>query len=411
MKLRPAQQMVSDDTSRFRVVAAGRRMGKSILSLNEMAKYARFPNRKILYIAPTYRQAKTVIWDELQEQLIKRRWVKKINQSELQITLVNNSTITIRSAETKDALRGGKYHFIVMDECADIEPEVWYQILRPTLSDTQGDALFIGSPKGRNWFYDIWLQGGDLPGWSSHQFTTLQGGNVPESEILAARRDMSEREFNQEYLAQFVTYSGVIFYAYGDHNVRHHDRKFLSDHEPIHVGIDFNVTPLCAVVATLRNGIIHIFDEIEIHGSNTAELVDEIRTRYPNRPVIAYPDATGKRTNTNSGGLSDHLILQAAGFQLQVSAANPPVADTIHATNAVLEIMPGQVDPRLQIDPECRRVRNTMIKYTYKPDTRVPDKNSGWDHLADAIRYLVNGIHPHHRQYQQSTSKKVYRRA
>lgn len=411
MKLTPAQSLVSSDPARFRVVSAGRRFGKSMLSLNEMAKYARFPNRKILYIAPTYRQAKTVIWDELQDQLIERRWVKKINQSELQITLVNNSTITIRSAETRDALRGGKYHFIVMDECADIEPEVWYQILRPTLSDTLGDALFIGSPKGRNWFYDIWLQGGDLEGWSSHQFTTLQGGNVPESEIIAARRDMSEREFNQEYLAQFVTYSGVIFYAYGDHNVINHDKQFLSEYEPVHIGIDFNVTPLCAVVATLRRGIIHIFDEIEIHGSNTAELVDEIRTRYPNRPVIAYPDATGKRTNTNSGGLSDHLILQSAGFQLQVAKANPPVADTIHAVNACLEILPGQDEPRLQIHPECRRIRNTMIKYTYKPDTRVPDKNAGWDHLADAIRYLVNGIHPHHSQHKKSVAKKSYRRA
>ena len=410
MKLRPAQQQVSNDSSRFRVVAAGRRFGKSILSLNEMAKYARHPRKRILYVAPTYRQAKTVIWEEMQDQLISRRWVKKINQSELQITLINNSTITVRSAETKDALRGGKYDFIVMDECADIQKEVWYSILRPTLADTGGHALFIGSPKGRNWFYDLWLQGGELSDWQSFQFTTLSGGNVPESEIVAARRDMSEREFQQEFLAEFVTYSGVIFYAYGDHNISEHDRTFLADREPIHVGIDFNVTPLCAVVATVRLGIIHIFDEIEIHGSNTQELVQEIHNRYGTRPVIAYPDATGKRQNTNSGGLSDHLILQRAGFKLEVNAANPPVADTIHAVNASLEILPGATGARLLIDPECRRVRNTMIKYAYKPDTRIPDKNSGWDHLADAIRYLVNGIHPHHKISDTSTRKKTYRR-
>lgn len=391
MQLRPAQQTISDDTHRFRCVSAGRRFGKSMLSINEMAKFGRFPKRKILYVAPTYRQAKTVIWDELKEQLIRRNWVKKINETELQIRLINGSTITIRSAETKDALRGGKYDFIVLDECADIDKDVWYMILRPTLSDTGGHALFIGTPKSMNWFYDLWLQAGITDDWASFQYTTLDGENVPEAEIEAARRDMGEREFEQEFEAKFVNYAGVIFYSYTEANMVPHPG--IDAGTPIHCGIDFNVTPLVCVIATKTAAGLHVFDEIEIHSSNTNEMCAEIRTRYGyQRPIFMYPDATGKRLNTNSGGVSDHIILHNAGFKVITDAANPPVADTIASVNALLCNGSGQRN--LLVDPKCKRLREVMHKYVYKPDTRVPDKDSGYDHMADALRYLVHKNYP-----------------
>jgi Terminase large subunit, T4likevirus-type, N-terminal len=391
MRLKSAQQTISDDANRFRCVSAGRRFGKSMLSINEMAKFGRYPKRKILYVAPTYRQAKTVIWDELKEQLIKRRWVKKINESELQIRLINDTVITIRSGETKDALRGGKYDFIVLDECADIDPDVWYMILRPTLSDTGGHALFIGTPKSMNWFYDLWLQAGITADWSAYQFTTLQGENVPEVEIEAARRDMDARSFEQEFEAKFVNYAGVIFYSYSEANIKPH--AGIDSGTPIHCGIDFNVTPLVCVIATKNATGLHIFDEIEIHSSNTAEMCSEIRTRYGyQRPIFMYPDASGAKRTTNSPGLSDHIILHNAGFKVVTDAANPPVAEAIASVNALLCNGSGQRN--LYIDPGCKRLREVMHKYVYKPDTRVPDKDSGYDHMADALRYLVHKTFP-----------------
>jgi len=195
MKLTEPQNLVSKDSNRFRVVAAGRRFGKTFLAINELAKFARFPKQKVLAIANTYRQIKGTVWDELKEQLTPLNWVKKINESDLHIELINGSKIYLRSADNKEALRGAKYNFIVLDECADMHPDTWYSVLRPTLSDTQGSALFIGSPKGRNWFYDLWLQGNATDDWSSWQFTTLEGGNVPETEIKAAQRDLDSRRF------------------------------------------------------------------------------------------------------------------------------------------------------------------------------------------------------------------------
>ncbi len=213
MKLTPPQRIISDDPNRFRVAACGRRFGKSFLSINELAKYSRHPNQKCLYVAPTYRQAKQVIWDELKNRLYAVKWIKKVNESDLNIQLKNGSVIYLRSADNREALRGAKYNFIVMDECADIHEETWHQILRPTLSDTQGHALFIGSPKGRNWFFDLYSLSGE-EGWQSWQFTTEEGGNVPVEEIEAAKRDLDAKTYEQEYLSQFVSYSGVCYYSF-----------------------------------------------------------------------------------------------------------------------------------------------------------------------------------------------------
>jgi hypothetical protein len=391
VKLTPPQKTVSDHESRFRVVAAGRRFGKSFLSINELAKFSRFPNSKCLYVAPTYRQAKQVIWDELKNRLYAVKWIDKVNESDLNIRLKNGSVIFIRSADNREALRGAKYNFIVLDECADIHEETWHQILRPTLSDTQGSALFIGSPKGRNWFYDLYSLSGETD-WQSWQFTTLEGGNVPLAEIEAAKRDLDERTFEQEYLSQFVSYMGVCYYSFTEDNVLPAP-SHLSNVTPIHVGMDFNIDPMSAVVCVEdREGNTWCIDEITIYSSNTNEMAQEIKRRYGNRPVFVYPDATGLRRTTNSTGMSDHLILQQHGFKLVTGKSNPPVAERISSVNARLCNNLGE--RQLFITPKCKQLREGLIKMTYKEGTRQPDKNSGYDHITDALGYYIQRTYP-----------------
>lgn len=380
MKLSKVQKQVSQDQNRFRILAGGRRLGKSYLAMNEMAKFARFPDQRILAVAPTYKQCKNIWWNDLKGMMIEKNWVKKINESELQITLVNGSTITLRSSENYDALRGAKYNFIVLDECADMKPDVWFQVLRPTLSDTGGHALFISSPKGRNWFYDLWCEG-EKDNYSSYQFTTIDGGFVPEAEVEQARSDLDSRTFEQEYEAQFVSYAGVIYYAFADQNIKAYPDP-LSNDDVLHIGCDFNIDPMSATVAIVKNGIGWVIDEIEIYGSNTNELVQEIKARYPSNRVIAYPDSSGIKRTTNSG-ISDHQILQNAGFKLMVQPGNPPVIDRIASVNGAFE------KDKLFIDPKCRSVKNCLIKHTYKEGSRQPDKNSGHDHMNDALGYFV----------------------
>jgi hypothetical protein len=392
MRLTPPQQDISNSDARFKCCSAGRRFGKSFLSINEMAKFARFPDRRILAVAPTYKQVKNVLWDDLKAMLIERNWVKKINETDLAVTLINGSKITLRSADNFDALRGGKYDFIVMDECADIDSQAWYSVLRPTLSDRKGHALFIGTPKGMgNWFFDLWNNAKTLDDWQSWQFTTLQGGNVDEDEIEAARRDMAAKEFEQEYEAQFVNYAGVIFYAYSEENLK--DHPGLQDGEPVFIGADFNTSPITAACATKTADGLHFFDEIAIYGSNTNELAEEIRRRFGfGRTIFVYPDASGGRKQTSSGGFSDHIILQNAGFKVVVDSINPVVTDSIASVNGLLCNRSGQ--RRLLIDKKCRQIRESMLKYVYKDGTRQPDKDNGFDHMADCVRYITHKLYP-----------------
>jgi len=393
MRLTKPQQTISDNPSRFRVVSAGRRFGKTFLSINEIAKHSRYPGKRVIYIAPTYRQAKTAIWQDLLEQLYDKNWIKKVNQSELTITLVNGSQIFIRSSDNHQSLRGSYYHFAIFDECADIAPETWYQVIRPTLSDTQGSALFIGTPKSKNWFYDLWCNAGAEQDWASFSYTTLAGGNVAPEEIEAAKRDLGEKEFEQEYLAAFVTYSQTVFYAFSEQNML--KAPEISPNQALHCSLDFNISPMSCVIFAKGNDVDYAIDEILIWGSNSFEMVKEIHNRYgAHRQYYAYPDASGAKRTTNSTGLTDHIIFQNNGFRLMVDPSNPPVLETIGSVNARLCNQMGE--RKLFIDPKCKNLREALIKHSFKEGTRIPEKGGATDfsHITDCVRYYIHKTRP-----------------
>lgn len=390
MKLTIPQKDILNNPARFKVVASGRRFGKTYASIAALAKHSRFPNTKAMYIAPSYRMAKQIVWEDLKNMLRDVNWVKRINESELTITLINNSQIMLRSADNKDSIRGVGLDFVVIDEAADIDEEAWTAVIRPTLSDREGHALIIGSPKGRNWFYDLYQNAKHYEDWNSWQYTTAEGGNVSEEEIAQAKQDLDERTFQQEYLAQFVNYSGVIYYAFGEHNIQSMPQP--SDvRTPLHVGMDFNIDPGCAVIGYQHANGIHIFDEVEIYGTDTGEMAREIQQRYPGRKIIVYPDASGAQRRTSAGGITDHIILKNAGFELKVGSINPSVKDRIASVNSVCKSNDGVV--RLTVDPKCKKVIESLRKQVYKEGTRQPEK-SGYDHMCDALGYLCNNLYP-----------------
>lgn len=390
MKLTDPQKTISNDKSRFRVVVAGRRFGKTFLAINELAKFARYPNQKCLYIATTYRQAKGVIWDDLLQLLHEKNWVKKVNLSELTVTLVNNSIITLRSSDNNQALRGTKWNFISLDEYASMDPATWDSILRPTLSDTEGHALFIGTPYGRNHFWDLYNNANTLDDWSSYQFTTAQGGNVAPEEIEAAKRDMAEREFNQEYNATFEDAAGIIAYAFSQDNVKKAPQ--LSPNNALHIGMDFNTQNFSACVMLQNKDTLHVIDEIMLQNASTGDMCKEIQQRYGRRMIFVYPDASGSQRKTSANGLTDHIILHNAGFKVRTPKTNPAVKDAIAAVNSRLRSTTGDI--KLFIDPDCKNTLDSMNKFTYLEGSRVPDKKSGYDHMFDALKYCVWQLFP-----------------
>ncbi len=182
-------------------------------------KMAQVPKRRIWYVAPTYRMAKQIMWTDLLDA-IPKQWVKKINETTLAITLVNGTRIELKGADKADALRGVGIHFLVMDEFQDMTEETWTQVLRPTLADTGGHAIFIGTPRAYNHLYELYKQGQDKKKvaalqWESWQFPTITSPYIPVSEIEAARRDMDEKSFKQEFEACHLPQTEVLM-ASGD---------------------------------------------------------------------------------------------------------------------------------------------------------------------------------------------------
>ena len=391
MPLNAGQQAVSASEHRFKVVIAGRRWGKTWLATRSLARAVREPNRRAWYIAPSYRMARQIVWDALKWRMQDLKWVQKINESELTITLRNNSTISLRGADNPDSLRGVGLDFVVMDEFAMIDEKAWTEVLRPTLSDRNGSAMFISTPMGTsNWAYDLYNRAQSDPAWSSWTFRTIDGGNVSAEEIEQARRDLSDRQFRQEYEATFETYSGRIYYNFDrERNLR----KFESEvPREILVFADFNVNPISAAVAVETGRGIHIIDEIVIYGSNTDELVDEIRNRYPTQSVKVYPDPAGVQRKTSAGGRTDITILENAKFRVFYHRNHPAVRDRINAVNAAL--LSADETVTLWIDPKCRTVIECLEKQLYKEGTQIPDKDAGYDHMNDAIGYGVEYLRP-----------------
>ncbi len=401
MGLTLPQKQVIDCKSRFRVLISGRRFGKTYVAINELAKFARIPNRKVWYVAPSYRQAKSICWVDLKEKIIKHNWHTKINDSDLSILLKNNSLIALRGADNEQSLRGVGLDFVVMDEFADIKRYAWNEVLRPTLSDKKGHALFCGSPKGFNWAYDMFVKGTQDKDWKSFKYTTLEGGQVDQDEINQAKDDLDERTFQQEYEASFVNYSGIIYYNFN------RAVNILNNYEPtndtIHIGMDFNVDPMAAVVGQIKNNDLIIFEEIQIWSSNTNEMVEEIQRRYKGK-VIIYPDPASRQRKTSAGGFTDLAILKNAGFEVKSRPTAPLVRDRINAVNAKLKNANG-VSSLFMLN-SCKNMIKSIERQIYKEGTHVPDKDSGFDHFNDALGYLVEYVYPLRRDFKPSKPRR-----
>jgi hypothetical protein len=383
------QSRIYKSDARFRVCVAGRRFGKTYLSTMELLKHAVSGKEKnCWYVAPTYKAAKEIAWDML-IATVPESYIVKRNETELSLLLINGSKISLKGAEKPDNLRGRSLDFVVMDEVADMRREAWFEVIRPSLSDRMGSALFIGTPKGRNHFYDLWTTGTDkIEDWHSWQFTTLDGGNVPESEVVAARRDLDDRTFNQEYLAQFVNYSGIIYYAFKrEESVQ----KCAMESDTLHIGMDFNLDPMSAVVCVKMGDTLHAIDEIVMYGSNTDEIVDEIKQRYPRKNVIIYPDPASRQRKTSAGGRTDLSILQNAGFTVKAKNRHAAVRDRINSVNSRLCSSAGT--RHLFIDPKCKQTISSLERQVYKEGTSQPEKD-GYDHMNDALGYLVEYLYP-----------------
>jgi len=397
--LHPAQREVFDDDHRFRVIVAGRRWGKTQLSKIEIVSAARLPRQLIWYVAPTYQMCRQIMWDELKEA-IPDKMIANINETRMTIRLINKTRIELKGADKPDTLRGVGLNFLVLDEVQDIKYDTWHKVLRPTLTSTGGRALFIGTPKAFNWLYDLYVLGQrgeiitDKNGrrrrnpWKSWQFPTITSPFIPSEEIEAAREDMDEKSFRQEFEASFETMSGRVYYSF-ERPLHVGDYPF-NPTLPIWIGQDFNIDPMSSVILQPQpNGEVWIVDECILYGSNSQETADELARRYFKymRQITFYPDPAGGN-RSSARGESDLDILRDAGFlRMKYRRKHPRVADRINAVNRMFKSADGTI--RMRVDRKCKHTINALEQTIYKPNSREVDKSAGHEHPADALGYCI----------------------
>jgi len=210
-KMHTAQVAIDDSAARFRIACCGRRFGKSVLSRRRLLRSV-LSQRPVAYFAPTYKMLGEYWRETINEWL---PVIRKINTQEKRLELVGGGVIDMWSLDEPNAARGRKYAHVAIDEAAAVPrlEEAWNEVLRPTLADYQGTADFYSTPKGRGFFHNIFQRGNDAlyPDWAAWQMPTSCNPYIAPEEIEAARQELPERVFQQEYLAQFLEDAGGVF--------------------------------------------------------------------------------------------------------------------------------------------------------------------------------------------------------
>ena len=221
-QLHEKQLEIANSPARFKICAAGRRSGKSYYAavsllvegmVNEKNGY-NLIDKRIFYVSPTFDQSKRNIWDLIKVlggYMTKNSVIDSVLENQGVIRLVNGRKIELKGADKPDFLRGVGLSYVVLDEYAFMKPEVWEQVIAPTLTDVMGDALFIGTPYGRNHFFDLYKAAEKDDEWETFTFPSVDNPTLNKEEIEKARGRLSSSNFKQEYEASFDASSGVVF--------------------------------------------------------------------------------------------------------------------------------------------------------------------------------------------------------
>jgi hypothetical protein len=292
----PGQRAVMNLDVRFRVVAAGRRWGKSVMAAHEALTFAlEHTDATVWWVSPSYDQSNNFGFDKIKPLVSPDVLVDVKRTKPRVLEFKNGSSISFRSAEREDSLRGPGIDFLIVDEAGSVPERAWSEELRPALSDTRGEALIVGTPRGRNWYFE-WYQRGqsdDHRDTASLRVETAQNPYVDDDEIASLRDQMPERVFRQEHLAEFVDDSGGVFdnvrESVGEHTLPIPPSSSAS---PFAIGVDFaRHEDYTAIVVLDGDGRLVAFDRLRRVSWNRIESrVTDLAEKY-DRSTVAV-DAT-----------------------------------------------------------------------------------------------------------------------
>lgn len=376
---------------RFACIVAHRRAGKTVAAVNDLIDAAlrcAKPEPRFAYLAPYFAQAKDVAWNYL------KRYTAPIpgasaNESELRVDLPNGARVRLYGADNYDRLRGVYFDGVVLDEFADMDPRAWTEVVRPALSDRQGWAAFIGTPKGRNAFWEMYDRATASDDWYTLRLRASATGIIPAPELEALKAELSDDEYMREFETSFDAAVEGSYYAklLNEAESASPARIGRVPHDPgaeVHAAFDLGIGDSTAIwLAQFVGREIRLIDYVENNGVALDWYARTLRERpYTYAPLILPHDARVRELGT---GKSREEMLRALGFATKI-CPNIPVADGIETVRRFLT--------RTWIDAnKCaaglQAVRDYREKIDQKRRVSLGPLHDWTSHAADALRYLM----------------------
>jgi phage terminase large subunit len=390
-------QAFHDRTQRWACIVAHRRAGKTVACLNELQRAALLCPRerpRFAYIAPYLKQAKSVAWDYMLHYSAPIPGIE-VNHSELKVTYPNGGQVRLYGADNADGMRGLYFDGVVLDEPADFDPRVWPEILRPALSDRLGWAVFIGTPKGHNGFYDIREIARTDPDWLHIELKASETGLLPADELAAARKLMTEDQYNQEFECSFDAAIVGAYYGILMREAEEAKRITRVPHSPdlqVYTAWDLGIGDQTVIwFAQLTGAEVRIIDCYAASGVGldhyTKILKEGHRAHYQYAEHILPHDAMVADLST---GKSRVQVLGSLGISPRVLEREGNVDDGINTVRMML--------PRCWFDAEKCAVGIEALKQyrcEFDEDRKVFKNRPLHDwtsDYADAFRYLARGL-------------------
>jgi hypothetical protein len=374
---------------RWACIVAHRRAGKTVAAINDLIKKAMRCQKsepRFAYVAPFTSQAKDVAWSYLRQYTAPIRGARA-SVSELKVDLPNGGRIRLYGADHYDRLRGIYLDGVVLDEFADMDPRAWSEVIRPALADRQGWAAFIGTPKGRNAFFELYQRAEASPEWYALRLRASQTGLIEAEELRALRTELSPDEYAREMETSFEAAVAGAYYAAVLTAAEGEGRIGRVGHDPaaeVHAAFDLGIADSTAIwLAQFVGREIRLIDYIENAGVALDWYARALRERpYLYAPLILPHDAMARELGS---GLSRVEMLQGLGFSVRI-APRIGVADGIEAVRRLL--------PRTWIDgSRCEAGLRALRDYREKNDPKrrisLGPLHDWTSHAADALRYLM----------------------
>lgn len=401
------QLEVHQDRHRFRILAAGRRYGKTILAINELIRQAiKWPNKRSWYVAPTYRQVETIAWRDPSHSIFKflpPELMKSKSEVDLTITLTNGHLIEFKGADKEDRLRGVGLKFVVLDEYGFMKPNVWQEIIEPMLSTERGEALFIGTPDARSeHFYDLYNLGlnNKNPEYKSWLFHSIQNPYFPKSEIDRLKNTTPPDIFKREYEADFTNTRGLVYnnFKHGTHVI---PRYVPTIGDLVVCSIDPGLRNPTAALwgAWDLNGTCRLFEEYyetEKTASENAKNIHEI-SRKIGYPVMYYIVDRSSTKRDQTSGMTVYDSYLEAGIKPLLAAPNDDgsVRAGIDEVKKLFHVNPETHLSRMYVGSNLHNFINEINHYIWYDYKWLNEKNPQektrklHDHLMDALRNMV----------------------